>query len=221
MKHNPVIIHCIYIYFSSHTDLTSSNGLLVWLRNTRVAWRRSSSYLGQLLSDPLKVLRAPRVEADGAARVHLAERHLLRRGAVIGLVRRGRHKSLFENTRNLAGAPNLVAVEWDASPPRFLTNENLIYLPPRRPWIRSAEVSRGISWRAKASSKVAIRCRELLFDAQVLKYWGWRWRARRAPYFSGVAASHIRAANKSAGSDCVIGPRAALTFIPLSTNRNY
>lgn len=46
------------------------------------------SYLGQLLSDPLKVLRAPGVEADGAAGVHLAERHLLWRGAVIGLDRR-------------------------------------------------------------------------------------------------------------------------------------
>lgn len=53
------------------------------------AWRRSSSYLGQLQSDPLKVLRAPGVEADGAAGVHLAERHLLRRGAVIGLDMRG------------------------------------------------------------------------------------------------------------------------------------
>lgn len=47
------------------------------------------SYLRQLLSDPLIVVHASRVEADGAARVHLAERHLLWRGAVIGLVRRG------------------------------------------------------------------------------------------------------------------------------------
>lgn len=50
------------------------------------------------MSDPLKVLRASRVEADGAARVHLAERHLLWRGAVIGLVGRGERGGGTQNT---------------------------------------------------------------------------------------------------------------------------
>lgn len=39
-------------------------------------------YLRQLLADSLIVLSTSGVEPDGAARVHLAERHLLRRGAM-------------------------------------------------------------------------------------------------------------------------------------------
>lgn len=57
--------------------------------NARDFWRifpvLSLLYLRQLLADPLVVLSTSGVEADGAARVHLAERHFLWRGAVVRL----------------------------------------------------------------------------------------------------------------------------------------
>lgn len=43
------------------------------------------SHLRQLLTDPLVVLNTSGVETNGTARVHLAERHLLWRGAMIRL----------------------------------------------------------------------------------------------------------------------------------------
>lgn len=67
-----------------------------WSRLLQQRGGGAPSYLRQLLSDPLIVLRTSGVEAYGAAGVHLAERHLLWRGAVIGLVREGgRHKALL------------------------------------------------------------------------------------------------------------------------------
>lgn len=54
------------------------------------------SHLRQLLTDPLVVLNTSGIETNGTARVHLAERHLLWRGAMIRLDRDKIHENIHQ-----------------------------------------------------------------------------------------------------------------------------